>query len=93
MNKTEFVATIAAKTGSSKLATAIIVDAVLDSITDTLASGQEVTFAGFGAFKAIPKPARNGRNPATGESIAIPATTAPKFVPSKGLKDAVAKKV
>ncbi len=91
MNKAELVATVAEKIGSSKSGAAAALDAVLETIEESLADGQDVTLAGFGVFKVVPKAARTGRNPGTGESIAIPATILPKFVASKRLKDAVAK--
>nr|WP_297502676.1 HU family DNA-binding protein [Ferrovum sp.] len=92
MNKAELVATIAEKLGCSKSGAATALEAVLETIEESLADGQDVTLAGFGVFKAVSKAARAGRNPGTGESIAIPATTIPKFVASKRLKEAVAKK-
>lgn len=52
--------------------------------------GAEVTLPGIGKLKAVAKPARTGRNPATGEEIEIPAKTAVKFTAAKALKDAVA---
>ena len=56
----------------------------------TLSHGNEVTLHGLGKLKPVAKPARTGRNPATGEEIEIPAKTAVKFVVAKALKDAVA---
>ncbi len=92
MNKTELVAAVAEEHDLSKGSAAVILDFVLDTIEETLASGQDVALVGFGVFKAVPKAARTGRNPGTGESINIPATVLPKFVASKRLKEAVAKK-
>lgn len=56
----------------------------------TLLQGNEVTIHGIGKLKPVAKPARKGRNPATGEEIEIPAKTAVKFTAAKALKDAVA---
>ena len=58
------------------------------AIGEALANG-EVRIAGFGTFGARSRPARTGRNPRTGESLSIPASTAPVFKPGKGLTDAV----
>lgn len=55
-----------------------------------LAGGDEVTLHGLGKLKPVARPARTGRNPATGEEIDIPAKTAVKFTAAKALKDAVA---
>jgi len=65
------------------------VEAVFETITSTLSKGEEVAVAGFGSFKAVPRAARMGVNPKTGEKIQIAATTAPKFKAGKALKEAV----
>ena len=65
------------------------VEAVFDSITKTLARGEEVAVIGFGTFRAVKAAARSGVNPKTGEKIQIPAMVKPKFKAGKGLKDAV----
>ena len=66
------------------------VDAVFNTITDTLKKGEEVAIAGFGAFKVAKRAARAGVNPKTGEKIQIAAKTLPKFRAGKMLKEAVA---
>ena len=65
------------------------VDAVFEAVGEALANGEEVRIAGFGTFGTRNRPARTGRNPQTGESLSIPASTAPAFKPGKTLKDAV----
>lgn len=65
------------------------VDAIFDTITKTLSRGEEVAIAGFGTFKVAKRAARMGRNPKTGESIQIAASTKPKFRAGKVLKEAV----
>ncbi|PIT96630.1 DNA-binding protein HU [Candidatus Campbellbacteria bacterium CG10_big_fil_rev_8_21_14_0_10_35_52] len=65
------------------------VDIVVDSIVDGLKSGEEVSIAGLGIFSTKMRPARQGRNPRTGESIQIQAMRIPKFRAAKALKDAV----
>lgn len=71
-----------------------VVDGVLklaaDRIAAHIAIGTEVHLHGFGTFSAVDTPPRDGRNPATGEAVAIPAGRRPKFKPAKALKDAVA---
>jgi DNA-binding protein HU-beta len=72
------------------LATATeVVDQILDSITQSLANGHRVSLPGFGTFSVSHRAARDGRNPATGESMHIPAKKVAKFKPGKGLADAV----
>lgn len=86
MNKNELIAEVAAKTGMTKQEAAIAVDAVFSSISSALAAGEEAKMPGFGNFSVRDRPARSGRNPATGQSIRIPAQKSPKFSPSKTLK-------
>lgn len=78
----------AAKTETKKQAQ-MAVEAVFDSITKTLARGEEVAVIGFGTFRAVKAAARSGVNPKTGEKIQIPAMVKPKFKAGKALKDAV----
>ena len=65
------------------------VDAMFDTIVKTLGRGEEVAITGFGTFKVTKRAARQGRNPATGETIQIAASTKPKFRAGKVLKEAV----
>ena len=65
------------------------VQATLEEISTQLAAGNEVKFTGFGKFSAVDRPAREGRNPQTGESMKIAAKTVPKFSPGAELKKAV----
>ncbi len=71
-----------------KQATAAV-DAVFDTITKTLAQGEEVAIAGFGSFRVAKRAARMGVNPKTGERIQIAAAIKPKFRAGKVLKEAV----
>ena len=77
------------KIGCSKKDAAEALEAILDTITKALVSGDTVTVTGFGTFSARKRAARQGVNPKTGEKIQIPAMTVPKFKAGKGLKDAV----
>lgn len=89
MNKTELIDTVAANANLTKTDAGNAVDAVFDSITKTLADGDQVALVGFGTFSVSDRAARTGRNPRTGETINIAATRVPKFKAGKGLKDTV----
>lgn len=89
MNKNEFIDRVADLSNMSKADATRAVDAVFDAITSALKRGDDVRLVGFGTFSASKRKAREGRNPRTGETIQIPASTQPKFAPGKGLKDAL----
>lgn len=89
MNKTEFVGEVADATGLSKSDAANAVDAMFDTITGALKSGDKVSLVGFGTFQVRERAARQGRNPKTGELINIPAGKTPAFKAGKALKDAI----
>lgn len=92
MNKGELVEAIAKETGLSKKDADAAVKALVDTITKALKKKDKVQLVGFGTFETTKRAARNGKNPQTGATIKIPATTAPKFKAGKALKDAVNKK-
>ena len=90
MTKQEFVDRVASKAGIEKRDAAKAVDAFLDSITDALKSGEDVSFTGFGKFSTQQRAARQGVNPRNpGEKVNIPAATVPKFSAGSSLKQAV----
>lgn len=89
MNKSELVDQIAAATDLPKNTTAKVLDALINAVTQTLASGEEVSLVGFGSFLVKVRPARTGRNPKTGEALQIKASKVPGFRAGKALKDAV----
>ena len=89
MTKTQLAARVAAQASMSRAGAHAAVNAVFSTIADALAGGETVTIAGFGTFSTKSRPARQGRNPQTGESIAIAASTAPSFKAGKTLRDAV----
>ncbi len=91
MNKTELIAAVAAKTGLTKKDAEKVVNATIDTITESMVNGDKVNVSGFGIFEVKAREARVGRNPRTKETIQIPATKLPAFKASKTLKDAVAK--
>jgi DNA-binding protein HU-beta len=89
MNKGELIEAVASSANLSRADATKAVDAILDSITGTLAKGGAVSLVGFGTFSVKSRAARMGRNPRTGESIQIPASNVPGFKAGKALKDAV----
>lgn len=91
MNKTEIITAAAEASGLTKKDTERVFNAAIDAITAALAKGEKVQIAGFGIFEVKERAARTGRNPATKETIEIPASKAPAFKASKTLKDIVAK--
>ena len=91
MNKTELIAAVAEKAGLTKKDAERVVNATIETITESLCKGEKVSVSGFGIFEVKAREARIGRNPRTKESIQIPATKLPAFKASKTLKDAVAK--
>ncbi len=91
MTKTELINEVANKTGLTKKDAEKAVSAVLESITDAMALGDKVQLVGFGTFEVRDRAAREGKNPATGETISIPATKVPAFKAGKALKDAIVK--
>ncbi len=91
MNKTELIAQIAQKCGTSKKDAEKALTAAFDSIAEALANGEKVQLVGFGGFETKRREARMGRNPKTKEAIEIPASTVPVFKPGKALKDRISK--
>ena len=89
MNKADLIAAIADSTDQTKDAVSKTIEAALTTITAALTRGEEIALTGFGSFSVSDRPARQGRNPRTGEATAIPASKAAKFKAGKKLKDAV----
>ncbi len=89
MNKTELIDAVADAAGLSKADATRALEAVLDSITNSLKKGDQVSLVGFGSFLVRHRNARTGRNPQTGAEINIAAANVPAFKPGKALKDAV----
>jgi DNA-binding protein HU-beta len=87
MNTTDLAEHIAAAHDVSKADARKIVDGVIAAIADAAAKGDEVALNGFGKFKVKHSPARQGRNPSTGERIDIAASKKLTFAPAKALKD------
>ena len=91
MNKTELIAAVAEKAEISKKDAEKAVKAFTDAVAEELAKGGKVQLVGFGNFEVSERPAREGRNPRTGETMTIAASTTPKFKPGKALKDEINK--
>ena len=89
MNKTELIKKVAAENELTQKEAAAVVDSVLNGIIDSLAAREPVTLFGFGSFSCKHRDARQGRNPANGETIEIAASNNPVFKPAKVFKDKV----
>lgn len=89
MNKKDLIEKVAGAANVSKKDATNVVNALLEEIKTALQSGEQITIVGFGSFKVVDRPEREARNPRTGEKIEVPASKVPKFVPGKGLKDAL----
>ncbi len=89
MNKSELISVVAEKADLTKKDTEKVVSAVFESIEESLSKGEKVQVIGFGTFDVRARKEREGRNPATGETIQIPAVKVPVFKAGKALKDSV----
>jgi len=86
MTKHEFAEQVAAEAGLTGEQAKTALDAAFDAIAGELAAGRDVAIAGFGKFSVGERAAREGRNPATGETIQIAASRAAKFSAAAALK-------
>jgi len=89
VNKAQLIDRVASGAGVSKAAAGRAIDAMIESISDTLASDDSVTLVGFGTFSVKERSARVGRNPQTGAEIQIAASKSPGFKAGKLLKNAL----
>ena len=89
MNKSELIEAIAASADIPKAAATRALDAMVESVTDSLKKGESVSLVGFGTFAIKERAARTGRNPQTGQPIEISAAKVPSFKAGYALKDAV----
>lgn len=89
MNKADIAGKVQGVLGSTKADAERAVETMIEAIHMGLKKGDEVSIAGLGIFVTKARPAREGRNPRTGETIRIAASRTPKFRPAKALKDAV----
>ena len=89
MNKRELVEAVASSTDLSAAAAERAIEALAEAITDALTKGDKVAIPGFGTFETRSRAARTGRNPQTGETLEIAASTSAAFKPATKLKQAV----
>jgi DNA-binding protein HU-beta len=90
MNKGELVGAIAEKANVTKKEADAVLSAALDTIVESVTNSNKVTLVGFGSFEKRARQAREGRNPKTGETMTIAATTVPAFSAGKAFKETVA---
>ena len=91
INKKAFVDAVAKAANVEKKVAENVINAALGVVTASVAAGEKITLTGFGTFERKMRAAREGRNPATGEPLKIPASAYPSFSAGKGFKDAVKK--
>ena len=89
MNRTELIDALAAETGAEKKDAKNFLDGFTKVVENEMRRAGEVPLVGLGKFRVSKRQARTGRNPATGETIQIPAKTVVKFTVAKALKDLV----
>jgi DNA-binding protein HU-beta len=89
MNRRELVAELAERLETDKRTADAALQAFVDTVTDTVSSGEVVAISGFAKFARVDRPARMGRNPQTGEAIRIKASRRVRVTPLKAFKDAV----
>lgn len=87
MNKTELINAMAEKSGLKKSVSENVLNAFLETVTETLAKKEKIQLIGFGTFETGKRAEREGKNPQTGEKIIIPAATTVRFKSGKSLKD------
>jgi integration host factor subunit beta len=89
MTKAELVEEVASQSDLTKKDAEVIVQTVLDSITESLQKGEKIELRGFGSFRIRNRASRQGRNPKTGSSVTVPAKKVPYFKPGKEIKDLI----
>lgn len=89
MNKATFIAQLAEKSGLDRKQADKALEAFIETVTDALKAGDKVQLIGFGTFEVKNRAAHDGRNPATGKTIQIPASKSPVFKAGKTFKDAL----
>jgi len=87
VSKQDLIDAVAEKCDMTKDKAKDAVDAMINQIAHSMKNGSDIRIPDFGTFKVAKRKARDGRNPATGATIKIPASNVPKFTPAKKLKD------
>lgn len=93
MNKSELIEAVAEIADLPKTSVSKVLDGILETVSTTLAAGEEIALVGFGTFAVKDRPERQGRNPATGQPMTIAAARVPSFRAGKALKETVNTKV
>ena len=89
MNKTELIAQVAEKTGTTRKDAEQVITTMLEVIGEELAAGGRVQLVGFGAFETKHREPRIGRNPKSGDKVMVPEKRVPHFKPGKELRERV----
>ena len=89
MNKVEFIAAVSTKANITKKDATVAVNAVLETITETLVKGESIQFVGFGSFNVKDRAARTATIPGTTKTIQVPASKAISFKAGKDLRSKV----
>ena len=89
MNKVEFIAAVSELSGTTKKDATVAVNAVLETITETLAKGESIQFVGFGSFNVKDRAARIATVPGTTKTVQVPASKAVSFKAGKDLRSKV----
>ena len=89
MKKAELIDAVVTKTELTKQDSKKAIDALFETISNTLAKEEKIQLLWFGTFEVRNRAERTGRNPQTGEEMTIPASKVPAFKPGKELKEAV----
>ena len=89
MKHAELIESVVEKTGMTKVDVKKVIDAATESVKDALANGDKVVISDIGIFSTKERPARDARNPATGETIKVAAKNVVKYKPAKALADLV----
>jgi DNA-binding protein HU-beta len=89
LTKTDLISTVAAHTGSTSKDVATVLAGLEDVVVATVAKGEKVVITGFLTFDRVQRAARSGRNPQTGETIAIKASKSPKVSAGSAFKKVV----
>jgi DNA-binding protein HU-beta len=89
MNKSDLIDHVAAKVDVKKSDVAKVLEATIDGIAQTLKNGGDVRIAGLGAFEVQSRPAREARNPSTGQKVMVAASKKARFKAAKALNDAL----
>ena len=92
VNKAELIDRLSDKLGITKKAAGEAIEAIVEEITKSVAKGDKVAISGFGVFEKADRAARVGRNPQTGATVKIKATSVPKFRAGAEFKNAVDRK-